>query len=71
MRAMPKIERTSSSVSTARAQVVTKPSTAVPAAPASPPAAATYAGQAAPTKELIPGGKPVATSASPNALWGD
>lgn len=67
---MPKIERTNSSVSTARAQAITKTS-AVPVAPASPPPAATYAGQAAPTKELIPNGKPVAKSASPNALWGE
>lgn len=67
---MPKIERTNSSVSTARAQAITKPS-GVPVAPASPPPAATYAGQSAPAKELIPGGKQVATSASPNALWGE
>lgn len=71
---MPKIERTTSLPSTPKTQGVsrttsaqaTPAATAVPAAPTT-----TFAGQATPTRELIPAGKPVATSASPNALWGE
>jgi uncharacterized protein YnzC (UPF0291/DUF896 family) len=68
---MPKIERTTSSVTATRTTAVAKPAAPAPSAPATPPSAATYTGKAAPTKELIPNGKPVATSASPNALWGE
>jgi len=71
---MPKIERTTSLPSTPKTQGVTRTQStqSTPAATALPSApGATFAGQAAPTRELIPSGKPVATSASPNALWGD
>ncbi|MFT3711264.1 MAG: hypothetical protein QM817_26840 [Archangium sp.] len=44
--------------------------TPAPSAPV-PATAATYTGTAAPQRELIPNGKQVATSASPNALWGE
>ncbi len=70
---MPKIERTTSLPSTPKTQGVTRTQStqSTPAATALPTSpGATFAGQA-PTRELIPAGKPVATSASPNALWGD
>jgi hypothetical protein len=73
MAAMPKIERTTSLPATPKTQGVTRTQStqSTPAATALPTSpGATFAGQA-PTRELIPAGKPVATSASPNALWGD
>ena len=67
---MPKIERSTSLPSTPRAQAVTRtsstPELATPKGPVTD-----YAGQAAPPKELVPRGKPVSTSASPSALWGE
>jgi hypothetical protein len=70
---MPKIERSSSLVSTPKvqsAQSVSRPS--APTAPAAPTAPVTeYAGQAAPRKDLLPKGANLAKTASVNALWGD
>lgn len=67
---MPKIERSSSLVSTPRAQAVSRPS--APTEVASPKGPVTeYAGQAAPAKELVPRGATLSRSAEPSALWGD
>ena len=67
---MPKIERSSSLVSTPRAQAVTRGTTTSETATPKGPVT-DYAGQAAPVKELVPRGTPVSTSASPSSLWGD
>jgi len=72
MRAMPKIERTTSLTSTPKAQAVSRSTGTTPAEPAAPKAPVTeYAGQAAPRKELVPKGAQVSTSADPGALWGE
>ena len=66
---MPKIERSTSVTSTPRAQVVSRASVTVPAAPKG--SVTEYAGQAAPAKELVPRGANLSKSASPAALWGE
>ena len=66
---MPKIERTSSLVSTPKAQSISRPS--APEASTLKGPITEYAGQAAPAKELVPRGAAVSRSASPSALWGD
>lgn len=76
MRAMPKIERTTSLPSTPKASSVRSADASATAAvttsqPNSQQAVATFAGQTAAARELVPAGKPVATSASVDALWGE
>lgn len=71
---MPKVtlERTSSQVSTPRAQAVTPAAVTPTGTPATQRAPVTeYAGQAAPQRELVPRGRQVTTSADPMALWGE
>lgn len=66
---MPKIERSSSLVSTPRIQSVSRPSAPEVTAPKGP--VTEYAGQAAPPRDLLPKGANVSKSASPSALWGE
>ncbi|MDP1825986.1 MAG: hypothetical protein Q8L48_22165 [Archangium sp.] len=66
---MPKIERSSSLVSTPKIQSVSRPSAPDVTVPKGP--VTEYAGQAAPQKDLLPKQQNVSRSASPSALWGD
>jgi hypothetical protein len=69
---MPKIERSPSLVSTPKIQSVARPNAPeAPAVPGQKGPVTEYAGQAAPTKELLPKQASVSKSASPSALWGE